>query len=94
MRTAAPFLRRLLQGSMYRATRQLTHFVALAAVSVTLSAQTSCNPETGLVLVGKVVTMNEAGDVLPNARVWLADGKIMAIARAGEALPHAPGTHR
>lgn len=31
--------------------------------------------------------MNDAGDVLPNARVWLAGGKIMAIARAGEALP-------
>ncbi len=45
------------------------------------------NADAGLVLVGKVVTMNDAGDVLPHARVWLAQGKIMAIAREGEDLP-------
>jgi cytosine/adenosine deaminase-related metal-dependent hydrolase len=33
--------------------------------------------------------MNDAGDVYPDARVWLADGKIMAIAKAGESLPEA-----
>ncbi len=31
--------------------------------------------------------MNDAGDVLPNAQVWLANGKIMAIAKEGESLP-------
>jgi cytosine/adenosine deaminase-related metal-dependent hydrolase len=72
---------------MYRAMRHLTHFVALATVAVTVSAQATWNNDTGFVLVGKVVTMNDAGDVLPNARVWLAGGKIMAIARAGETLP-------
>jgi len=67
--------------------RHLTLFAALATVVATASAQPAWNNDTGLVLVGKVVTMNDAGDVLPNARVWLAGGKIMAIARAGEALP-------
>ena len=42
-----------------------------------------------MILVGKVVTMNDAGEVLPNARVWLANGKIVAIAKAGESLPDA-----
>ena len=67
--------------------RNLAHFLALATLAVAASAQTAWNNDTGVVLVGKVVTMNDAGDVLPNARVWLASGKIMAIARAGEALP-------
>lgn len=75
MQPIAPFL------------RHLALFAALATVAATVSAQTTWNKDAGLVLVGKVVTMNDAGDVLPNARVWLAGGKIMAIARAGEALP-------
>ncbi len=45
--------------------------------------------DAGIVLVGKVVTMNDAGDVLPNARLWLKNGKIEAIARVGETLPEA-----
>ena len=65
--------------------RFLTASVLLAAAA----AQAQWNADAGLVLVGKVVTMNDAGDVLPNAKVWLAGGKIMAIARAGEALPEA-----
>ena len=79
MHISAPFL--------YRFARQLTFFAAFAAVALSASAQTVWNHDTGLVLVGTVVTMNDVGDVLPNARVWLAGGKIMAIARAGEALP-------
>lgn len=75
MQPIAPFL------------RHLALFAALATVAATVSAQTTWNKDAGLVLVGKVVTMNDAGDVLPNARVWLAGGKIMAIAREGEALP-------
>ncbi len=51
------------------------------------SAHAGWSDAVGVVLVGKVVTMNDAGDVFPHARVWLAQGKIMAIARAGEALP-------
>ena len=53
------------------------------------TAHAQWKSDTGLVLIGKVVTMNDAGEVLANARVWLADGKIMAIAKAGEALPDA-----
>jgi cytosine/adenosine deaminase-related metal-dependent hydrolase len=67
--------------------RPLIRCITLAAWAGAVSAQTPWNPEAGVVLVGKVVTMNDAGDVLPNARVWLAGGKIRAIARAGEALP-------
>jgi len=69
--------------------RPLLRAIALAACTCAVSAQTPWNPESGVVLVGKVVTMNDAGDVLPNARVWLAGGKVKAIARAGEALPDA-----
>ncbi len=67
--------------------RQLVRCLALAACCGAVGAQPAWKPETGLVLVGKVVTMNDAGDVLPHARVWLSGGKIMAIAREGEALP-------
>jgi 5-methylthioadenosine/S-adenosylhomocysteine deaminase len=62
-------------------------FIAHGVFAGAVSAQTAWNAETGVVLVGKVVTMNDAGDVLPNARVWLSGGKIRAIARAGVALP-------
>ena len=61
--------------------------VLLASLCSTAEAQ--WKPETGLVLIGKVVTMNAAADVFANARVWLANGNIMAIAKAGEALPDA-----
>jgi 5-methylthioadenosine/S-adenosylhomocysteine deaminase len=40
-----------------------------------------------VILQGRVVTMNDAGDVLPDARVWLRDGKIAAIFKKGESLP-------
>ena len=64
--------------------------LALLAIGACASAAApTWNAERGLVLVGKVVTLNDAGEVLPNARVWLAGGKIMAIARSGEALPEA-----
>ena len=61
----------------------------LIAASLCGTAYAQWKPDTGLIIIGKVVTMNDAGDVLPNARIWLADGKIMAIAKAGEALPDA-----
>jgi cytosine/adenosine deaminase-related metal-dependent hydrolase len=72
-------------------TASLATACLLAAFFLTspAGAQTPWNAEHGLVLVGKVVTLNDAGDVLPDARVWLAGGKIMAIARSGEALPDA-----
>ena len=61
----------------------------LIAASLCGTAYAQWKPDAGLIIIGKVVTMNDAGDVLPNARIWLADGKIMAIAKAGEALPEA-----
>jgi 5-methylthioadenosine/S-adenosylhomocysteine deaminase len=73
----------------YRTLRHWAPSLVLVALAGTVQAQTTWNTDTGLVLVGKVVTMNDAGDVFPNARVWLAGGKIMAIARDGDALPDA-----
>ena len=60
-----------------------TWFAGLGIILVAMSGTTHAQwkPETGLVLVGKVVTMNDAGDVLANARVWIADGMIRAIAK-------------
>ena len=72
---------------MSTANLLLRRFLFASVLFAAAAAQAQWNADTGLVLVGKVVTMNDAGDVLPNARVWLAGGKIMAIARAGEALP-------
>ncbi len=46
----------------------------------------------GYVLHGKVATMNDAGDVLTNAKVWIRGGMISAIAKDGEALPDAANT--
>lgn len=43
--------------------------------------------DPGLVLTGKVVTMNDAGDVLEQGRVWIRDGRIEAVLKSGEALP-------
>ncbi len=48
-----------------------------------LSGATQAN----IILQGRIVTMNDAGDVLPDARVWLRDGKIEAIFKKGESLP-------
>ena len=79
----------LTEPVLYSPLFRLALCLSLATLAVSVSAQTTWNTDTGFVLVGKVVTMNDAGDVLPNARVWLAGGKIMAIARAGDALPDA-----
>lgn len=43
--------------------------------------------DAGLLLSGKVVTMNDAGDVLTGARVWIRDGRIEVVLRAGDAVP-------
>ena len=70
-------------------SRAIARLLGAATLVLAGAAQAQWNAEPGLVLVGKVVTMNDAGEVFPNSRVWLANGKIMAIARAGEALPDA-----
>ena len=70
-------------------TRKWFPLFWLLTIAFVGPAQAQWRADTGLVLVGKVVTMNDAGDILPNARVWLANGKIMAIAKVGESLPDA-----
>jgi hypothetical protein len=61
-------------------------FLALLRIA---HAAAPFNADAGIVLSGKIVTLNDAGDVIPNARVWVAGGKIQAMARPGEALPDA-----
>lgn len=40
-----------------------------------------------IILQGRVVTMNDAGDVHSDARVWIRDGQIAAVIKHGERLP-------
>ena len=76
---------------MHVPVRARLQILCAAGLLASTLASAQWRADTGLVLVGKVVTMNDAGEVLPDARVWLSGGKIMAIARAGEALPEAAG---
>lgn len=64
----------LLSASFY------VSFAALAIIS-------SSAARADIIIQGRVVTMNDAGDVFPDARVWLRDGKIVAILKRGELLP-------
>jgi cytosine/adenosine deaminase-related metal-dependent hydrolase len=41
----------------------------------------------GILLRGKVVTMNDAGDIYPGALLWVRGGEIVALIKAGEAVP-------
>ena len=50
--------------------------------------------DPGLLLTGRVVTMNEAGEVLDGGRVWIRNGRIAAVFAAGAALPAAAETAR
>lgn len=79
--------------------------ILLLAASLLLSCAQAPSPgpghqelpapgEPGMILSGKVVTMNDAHDVLENARVWIRDGRIEALARAGESLPAAAAQAR
>ncbi len=70
---------------------KIKNWLSLLCLTASLcsTAHAQWKPDTGLIIKGKVVTMNDAGDVLPNAQVWLANGKIMAIAKAGDSLPEA-----
>lgn len=42
--------------------------------------------DPGMLLSGKIVTMNDAGEILAGARLWIRAGRIEAIFRAGEPL--------
>lgn len=67
--------------------KTILNTLTLATILLATPTHAQWKPDTGLILTGKIVTMNDAGDIYPNARLWIADGKIMAIAKAGEALP-------
>ena len=67
----------------------LSNILAAAALLNALLVAAQPDNDAGIVLVGKIVTMNDTGDVLPSARVWVKAGRIEAIARAGETLPEA-----
>lgn len=67
-------------------------WIACAITLLTLfamSAQAQWQTDPGVVLVGRVVTMNDASEVLPDARVWIRNGKIEAVASGRDALPAA-----
>ena len=69
--------------------RWLACAITLLALAASCSAQAQKPIDAGIVLVGRVVTMNDAGEVLPNARVWIRNGKIEAIAKGRDGLPAA-----
>jgi len=52
-----------------------------------IAAPSLATPDPGILLTGKVVTMNDAGDVIDAGRVWVRGGKIEAVLTAGEVLP-------
>jgi 5-methylthioadenosine/S-adenosylhomocysteine deaminase len=51
------------------------------------TAEAQWQADRGLVISGTVVTMNDASEVLPESRVFLRNGKIIAVARSGDDLP-------
>jgi 5-methylthioadenosine/S-adenosylhomocysteine deaminase len=61
--------------------------VPAAAVAVPAKASEPKPADAGIVVTGRVVTLNDAGDVLPNARVWVRGGRIEAVVKAEEPLP-------
>ena len=64
-----------------------TQLPAPVDVALPRSAVNSANYDPGILLAGKVVTMNDAGDVLSGARLWIRDGVLDAIVKAGDPLP-------
>jgi 5-methylthioadenosine/S-adenosylhomocysteine deaminase len=67
----------------------LSSLVAFILLALASPVRAQWQPDQGLVISGTVVTMNDASDVLPAARVFLRDGRILAVARQGEDLPPA-----
>jgi 5-methylthioadenosine/S-adenosylhomocysteine deaminase len=56
------------------------------------AAPAAVPPLASYLLKGKVVTLNDAGDVFPSARVWVLNGAIAALIKEGDALPAAAAT--
>src|ERR687892_2653499 len=87
-------LRQMVQlgaGAGCRSVRLIALLVVEGCLLLLLAAPTHAQwqADQGLVIVGTVVMMNDAGDVLPTARVFIRDGKILAVAGEGEDLPPA-----
>ena len=59
----------------------------LVSLLLASTGQAQWQADRGVVIAWTVVTMNDADDVLPNARVFIRDGTIVAVARDGEDLP-------
>ena len=51
-----------------------------------ISAGTAIVVDPGIIFGGKIVTLNDAGEVWPNAKLWIREGRIEAIFKAGEPL--------
>jgi len=79
----------LLLASCVSPPTGVTQDPAKPAPAVVATVPPVVTTDPGVVLIGKVVTMNDAGDVLPGARVWLRGGMIEALVKAGETLPAA-----
>ncbi|MFG2623264.1 amidohydrolase family protein [Streptomyces sp. NPDC048507] len=58
-----------------------------AAAALGPASAPAAPADSGVVLTGTVVTMDDAGHVWPDARVWVRAGRIEAVAGAGRALP-------
>ena len=70
-------------------TNWLPGILVVLATFIAATSHAQPGNDAGVVLIGKIITMNNAGEVLANARLWLKGGKIEAIAKMGEALPDA-----
>ena len=64
-----------------------TQLPAPVEVAVPRVVSSSVNADSGILLAGKVVTMNDAGDIFAGARVWVRGSVIEAIVKSGEPLP-------
>lgn len=53
----------------------------------TPSMRTTKAADPGVLLAGKVVTMNDKGDIWPHARLWIRAGRIERIIKEGDPLP-------
>ncbi len=76
-----------------RTARRCSFYLAasfLAAYSLILSAhphhQSPLKADAGVILRGTVVTMNAAGDVIPDGFVWVKAGTIVGVASSFEGL--------
>ena len=63
-------------------------FILIVATGLE-TAQAQTTADAGVVLIGRVVTMNDASEVLADGRIWIRNGKIEVVVRGRAALPAA-----